>query len=311
VLTPIRTRPGDGDGCVPRPSRPNGCTSIDHQPSTINHPPGFTLIELLVVIAVIAILMAILMPALNRAKEQGKRAGCLSNLKQLTLAWLMYIDQNSERLVNGDTREYTAMYSAGRPFNDSHYNEQPWVERDWDTAMTKAQKILAIEQGALYPYLNTLNIYRCSTVERRTADAYGARSESMRTYAIMDSMNCKGWTGTSPDMRMLKTRPEIKDPAFRAVMVDDGGTGMSALGGFTTRSLRVIRGGNWSWWDPPPVRHGEGTNWSFADGHADYHKWEDPRTIEFGKQTRPTANSPQQPDNQDLIWSAQVVWGSK
>jgi len=45
---------------------------------------GFTLIELLVVIAVIAILMAILMPALNRAREQGKRAVCLSNLKQLT-----------------------------------------------------------------------------------------------------------------------------------------------------------------------------------------------------------------------------------
>ncbi len=51
---------------------------------------GFTLIELLVVIAIIAILMAILMPALNRVREQGKRAACLSNVKQLTLAWLMY-----------------------------------------------------------------------------------------------------------------------------------------------------------------------------------------------------------------------------
>jgi prepilin-type processing-associated H-X9-DG protein len=109
---------------------------------------------------------------------------------------------------------------------------------------------------------------------------------------------------------MLKKRSEIKDAAFRAVMLDDGGTGMSALGGFTTRDLRTIRGGNQSWWDPPPVRHGEGTNWSFADGHADYHKWEDPRTVEFGKQTRPTANSPQQQDNPDLIWSAQVVWGN-
>jgi len=273
----------------------------------VNRRKGFTLIELLVVIAVIAVLMAILMPALNRAKEQGKRASCLSNLKQLTLSWLMYIDQSDERLVNGDTREYTAMYSPGLKFSESHYNERPWVETDWRTAMTEQQKKDAILTGALYPFVNTLKAYKCATVERRTADAYGAVSATLRTYAIMDSMNCKFWTSEG---KMFKTRAEIKEPAFRAVMVDDGGTGMSALGGFTTRAIHTIRGGNQSWWDPPPVRHGEGTNWSFADGHADYHKWEDPRTVEFGQQTRPTANSPQQPDNQDLIWAAQVVWGN-
>jgi prepilin-type N-terminal cleavage/methylation domain-containing protein len=59
---------------------------------------GFTLIELLVVIAIIAVLMAILMPALHRAREQGKRAACLSNLKQMTLAWIMYamLQKNNE-----------------------------------------------------------------------------------------------------------------------------------------------------------------------------------------------------------------------
>ena len=57
---------------------------------------GFTLIELLVVIAIIAILMAILMPALHRVREQGKRAVCLSNLKQLGLSWILYADGHSE-----------------------------------------------------------------------------------------------------------------------------------------------------------------------------------------------------------------------
>ena len=57
---------------------------------------GFTLIELLVVIAIIALLMAILLPALKAAREQGKRAVCLNNLRQLTLAWIMYADGHSE-----------------------------------------------------------------------------------------------------------------------------------------------------------------------------------------------------------------------
>ena len=64
----------------------------------MNKQRGFTLIELLVVIVVIALLMAILMPALQRAREQGKRVACLNNLKQLTIAWIMYADDNDGKI---------------------------------------------------------------------------------------------------------------------------------------------------------------------------------------------------------------------
>src|ERR1019366_648943 len=57
---------------------------------------GFTLIELLVVIAIIAILAAMLLPVLSRAKETGHRIACLNNLKQLSLAAQLFVNENND-----------------------------------------------------------------------------------------------------------------------------------------------------------------------------------------------------------------------
>ena len=60
---------------------------------------GFTLIELLVVIAIIAVLMAVLMPSLRAAKQQAASANCMANCRSLSMAWVMYAEENDSTIV--------------------------------------------------------------------------------------------------------------------------------------------------------------------------------------------------------------------
>jgi prepilin-type processing-associated H-X9-DG protein len=199
----------------------------------------------------------------------------------------MYADDNDDKLVNGDTGEYGI-----------HKNETPWVLTDWRSSMSAEQRRDAILNGALFPYVKTLKIYKCPTVNKIVRS--GAQIEIFRTYAVSDSMNCANWmSGT----KMFKKRLDIPNPAYRIVFLDDGGTIYPAGGGWTVEVTQE------RWWDPPPIRHGDGSTFSFADGHSEYHKWKDPRTIKFGKRVPPTAYSSDQPGNEDIHWAAVAMWG--
>ncbi|MHC4520635.1 MAG: type II secretion system protein, partial [Planctomycetota bacterium] len=161
---------------------------------------GFTLIELLVVIAIIAILMAILIPSLNRAREQGQRAACLSNLKQLTVAWIMYADENDNKIVHGCTGK-----GGESPIPA---NEDGWVHwAGYSDNTSEQNQVRAVEEGALFPYCKTAKLYQCPS---------GLRGE-MRTYAIVDSMN--GWPSSGP---CIKNRMQITRSGERVVFLDEG-----------------------------------------------------------------------------------------
>lgn len=270
---------------------------------------GFTLIELLVVIAIIAILMSILMPALKRAKEQGKRAACLSNMKSLVLVWLMYADDNDDRIVNGEADNESPPGEIRISTTTIHRGELYWVGHDWDTnymsggQLPTDQQIRAIRLGALYPYCKTEKLYRCST---------GIRGE-MRTYSIVDSMNglaragtINGTVGVRVDRTVLwvkkKTEISVPGPAYRIVFLDEGRV---------TPDSYATHYQNPRWWDPPFVRHGDGTNVAFADGRSDYWKYKGKKTLATGKKANP--DHQMQPvtaaEFEDLERMQKAVWG--
>lgn len=257
---------------------------------TVRRRAGFTLIELLVVIAIIAVLMAILMPALNRAREQGRRAVCLSSLKQLALAWNMYADENDDKIVNGAT---------GYSFQDTawgdHGKERAWINGYHPDDEEAAKQ--DIREGALWPYIKSEKIFRCPT---------GKRGEAF-TYAIMFSMNAvchpevKGVRGAH-----IKRRSEITNPApaMRVVFIDEGSMTSDAYAAHYTTE---------SWFDDPPVRHGDGTNVSFADGHSEHWKWKGTDTIKRARLVQDDHQGDWMPESEDgyrdLYQMQKGCWG--
>ena len=85
---------------------------------------AFTLVELLVVIAIIVLLVALLIPVLGKARKLGQRTVCLSNLKQLTLAWTSYATEHDGKLVDGSA--FGWRYS-GWPGDRGHLAVMPWA----------------------------------------------------------------------------------------------------------------------------------------------------------------------------------------
>jgi prepilin-type N-terminal cleavage/methylation domain-containing protein len=219
---------------------------------------GFTLIELLVVIAIIALLMAILMPALRAARDQARRIQCVSNIRNLSLAWLIYKDDNDDKLVG-------AMIN-----NDSW----AWVHTPKDSTVL-SEKNTAIKTGALFRYVGgQFNVYRCPD-DNRLKDP---RQTAFRSYSIANGANGEtGWPDGGLDHQTAIKYSDIKNPATKYIFLED----------IDPRGSNV---GSWQfhfnpkyWIDPIAMWHNQQTALGFADGHSEMHMWHDKSLIDWCK----------------------------
>ncbi len=223
---------------------------------------AFTLIELLVVIAIIAVLMAILMPSLRSAREQARSITCRSNVRTLTLAWLMYKDENDDKLVGADP------YVAG---------DSPWVlAPPGGTGAPIAEKQEYIRQGHLWPLVKKIEVYRCPSDKRNKSTQH---QYAFRTYSIAG-----GLMGVNPRNGGWEIMPcvkysDIKNPAAKYVFLAECDPRGYNLGSWVMRPKSKM------WEDPFATWHRRNSSTlGWADGHVDNHRWLGPGLIEWNEQ---------------------------
>jgi prepilin-type N-terminal cleavage/methylation domain-containing protein/prepilin-type processing-associated H-X9-DG protein len=235
---------------------------------------AFTLIELLVVIAIIAILAALLLPVLSKAKVRAQAAMCMSNGRQLLLGWTMYADDNQNRVPNNFTVTATKAEVTGNTF-------RTWVNNvmSWDTDQMNTNTLL-IQNGILSPYVGgSLGVYKCPA-DNYVSASQSALGWSSRTRSM--SMNCffgpensnpnsvwaSGHNSTIQKYRQWLKTTEVGQPANFFVIIDEHADRIND-GYFQNNPDNTS-----NWGDPPASYHDGACGISFADGHAEIHKWQ-------------------------------------
>lgn len=228
---------------------------------------AFTLIELLVVIAIIAILAAMLLPALNRAKLKATLAADLSNHKQIVLGALMYAVDNQEAVL---------------PFRNAGGF---WTASSGLPTGTPAQALAYVQNclrtnNPLYQYAPNVAVYHCPG-DTRTKKATLAEGWAYDSYSKTQNVGGEDYDTYWGAGATYTKMTQISAASSTFYFFEDADERHINVGTFV---VRWATGGNtFTWVDPPAMYHGDVGTSSFADGHAEGHRWRNSQVIKAGK----------------------------
>ena len=221
---------------------------------------GFTLIELLVVIAIIAILAAMLLPALGKAKSKAQGIQCLSNTKQLALAWIMFPSDNDEKLVG----------------NPGWVDANPYL--DWGTSVANTNTAMLVSANSAFAdYIRSPGVYKCPGDNNAAANGARVRSVSMNSALGGNPTLGTGIPGRTYIKASKTTDLNTPGPSMIFVTLDEFG---DVIDDATFQLDPGLASGAEYWRNLPASYHNGAGSFSFGDGHSEIKKWRDGRTVQ-------------------------------
>ncbi len=240
------------------------------KPDAVELQTAFTLLELLVVIGVLALLACLLAPALARTQPTGQTAQCLNNTRQLIFGWQMYCHDNNDKIVV-NVHGGSARGAAGDPVYGMAWTEG-WL--DWTTSdadNTNVNFLINEKYARLARYVGgSKAVFKCPadtylSISQRAAGWTGR----VRSYSASIGVGA-GNAETGPFDAIYKHYTRFSELLYPGasdtfVFLDEHPNSINDSGFFSPHQT--------SWPDVPATYHNGAASFSFADGHAETHKW--------------------------------------